>query len=127
MADFIIRLPGDAFRFLYTASRRAGETPTPRKAIRRTRASYKFAKSPEHLVRRSCAWYILEDSLRGGFVAQILALVDDIFFQAKMLETAKHSGVEMKPFSSGEALVAEASQVAPKLIVVDLNARQGPV
>lgn len=60
-------------------------------------------------------------------MAQILALVDDIFFQAKMLETAKHSGVEMKPFSSGEALIAEVDQVAPKLIVVDLNARQAPI
>lgn len=60
-------------------------------------------------------------------MAQILALVDDIFFQAKMLETAKHSGVEMKSFSSGEALVAEANQAAPKLVVVDLNARHAPV
>jgi DNA-binding NarL/FixJ family response regulator len=60
-------------------------------------------------------------------VAQILALVDDIFFQAKMLETAKHSGVEMKSFSSGDALLAEAEQQTPKLIVVDLNARQAPV
>ena len=101
--------------------------PRARKAIRRHRASYKLANSPEHLVRRSRAWYILEDSLRGGFVAQILALVDDIFFQAKMLETAKHSGVEMKSFSSGEALVAEVTQTVPKLIVVDLNARQAPV
>lgn len=98
-----------------------------RKAIRRSCASYKPAKLPEHLVRRSRAWYILADSLRGGFVAQILALVDDIFFQAKMLETAKHSGVEMKSFSSGAALVAEAGQDAPKLVVVDLNARQAPV
>ncbi|HEV2422346.1 MAG TPA: hypothetical protein VGS59_11605 [Candidatus Acidoferrales bacterium] len=60
-------------------------------------------------------------------MAQILALVDDIFFQAKMLETAKHSGVEMKSFSSGEALVAEANQAAPRLVVVDLNARHAPV
>ena len=60
-------------------------------------------------------------------MAQILALVDDIFFQAKMLETAKHSGVEMKSFSSGDALLAEAEQAAPKLIVVDLNARQAPL
>lgn len=60
-------------------------------------------------------------------MAQILALVDDIFFRAKMLETAKHSGVEMKSFSSGEALIAEVNQAAPTLIVVDLNARQSPV
>ena len=60
-------------------------------------------------------------------MAQILALVDDIFFQAKMLETAKHTGVEMKSFTSGDALLAELNQAAPKLVVVDLNARQSPV
>jgi DNA-binding NarL/FixJ family response regulator len=60
-------------------------------------------------------------------VAQILALVDDIFFQAKMLETAKHTGVEMRSFTSGEALLDELNHAAPKLIVIDLNARQAPV
>lgn len=63
----------------------------------------------------------------GGFVAQILALVDDIFFQAKMLETAKHAGVEMKSFASGDALLAEINHAAPKLVVIDLNARHAPV
>jgi DNA-binding NarL/FixJ family response regulator len=71
--------------------------------------------------------YIHEDSSSGGFVAQILALVDDIFFQAKMLETAKHTGVEMKSFTSGDALLAELNYAAPKLVVVDLNARQAPI
>lgn len=60
-------------------------------------------------------------------MAQILALVDDVFFQAKMLETARHSGVEMKSFASGEALLAELERAAPKLVVIDLNARQAPV
>ncbi len=60
-------------------------------------------------------------------MAQILALVDDIFFQAKMLETAKHSGVEMKPFSSGEALLAAINGTPPRLVVIDLNARSAPV
>lgn len=60
-------------------------------------------------------------------MAQILALVDDIFFQAKMLETAKHIGVELKSFSAGNALLAEVNQTPPKLIVVDLNARQSAV
>jgi DNA-binding NarL/FixJ family response regulator len=60
-------------------------------------------------------------------VAQIVALVDDVFFQAKMLETAKHTGVEMKSFTSGDALLAEINQSAPKLVVVDLNARQAPI
>ncbi|MGB6875916.1 MAG: hypothetical protein WBD87_07755 [Candidatus Acidiferrales bacterium] len=60
-------------------------------------------------------------------MAQILALVDDIFFQAKMLETAKHVGVEMKSFSSGDALLAEIGHATPRLVVVDLNARHAPV
>lgn len=62
----------------------------------------------------------------GGFVAQIFALVDDIFFQAKMLETAKHLGVEMKSFTAGDALLAELAKQSPALVVVDLNARQSP-
>ena len=60
-------------------------------------------------------------------MADILALVDDIFFQAKMLETAKHLGVEMKSFTTGDALLAEIENQMPKLVVVDLNARQSPL
>lgn len=60
-------------------------------------------------------------------MADILALVDDIFFQAKMVETAKHLGVEMKSFTTGDALLAEIEKQSPKLIVVDLNARQSPL
>jgi CheY-like chemotaxis protein len=60
-------------------------------------------------------------------VSDILALVDDIFFQAKMLETAKHLGFEMKSFTTSDALLAEIQKQAPKLIVVDLNARQSPL
>ena len=61
----------------------------------------------------------------------VLALVDDVFFQAKMLETARQVGVELKTVSSGDALVAavsgSAAQDSPALVIVDLNARQGPL
>lgn len=57
-------------------------------------------------------------------MAEIFAFVDDIFFQAKMMETAKQVGVELKSFATGEALLAEWKKQPPKLIVVDLNARQ---
>lgn len=57
-------------------------------------------------------------------MADIFALVDDIFFQAKMMETAKQMDVELKLFSTGEALLAEWEKQQPKLAVVDLNARQ---
>ena len=40
-------------------------------------------------------------------VAQIVALVDDLFFQAKILETAKHVGVEVRTCTTPEALLAE--------------------
>lgn len=60
-------------------------------------------------------------------MAEIFAFVDDIFFQAKMIETAKQTGVELKSFSMGEALLLEFEKQQPKLVVVDLNARQSPV
>jgi DNA-binding NtrC family response regulator len=60
-------------------------------------------------------------------VAEIFAFVDDIFFQAKMMEAAKHAGVEMRSFSTGAALLAEFEKQQPKLVVVDLNARQSPM
>jgi DNA-binding response OmpR family regulator len=60
-------------------------------------------------------------------VAQILALVDDLFFQAKLFETAKQLGVEMKSFATGEALLEELDMRQPKLIIVDLNAGHAPL
>jgi CheY-like chemotaxis protein len=58
-------------------------------------------------------------------MARILALVDDLFFLAKMQETARKLGRELKAVSTGSALVAEAAQAPAALIIVDLNARQG--
>jgi DNA-binding NarL/FixJ family response regulator len=63
-------------------------------------------------------------------VADIFALIDDIFFQSKLLETAKHTGVELKAFSSSGALLAAlnaANGAAPRLIIIDLNARSSPI
>ena len=58
-------------------------------------------------------------------VADVLALVDDLFFQAKMTETARQTGVTLQTVTNGEALVAAAAGQAHKLVLVDLNARQG--
>lgn len=52
----------------------------------------------------------------------VLALVDDIFFQARISGTAKQVGVELKMFGASDALVAAAG-VGGELIVIDLNAR----
>ena len=71
----------------------------------------------------------------------VLALVDDLFFQAKLVETARKLGVTLKTVSTGGALVkflegplegapdgaadGAARADLPRLVVVDLNARQG--
>jgi CheY-like chemotaxis protein len=71
--------------------------------------------------------------------ADVVALVDDLFFQAKMVETARRVGVKLKTVSTGAALMealngalnaapgGAAGGDLPRLIVVDLNARQGPL
>jgi DNA-binding NarL/FixJ family response regulator len=53
--------------------------------------------------------------------------VDDLFFQAKILETAKHLGITVRTTTTGDALLAEIAKEAPKLVIVDLNARGAPV
>jgi DNA-binding NtrC family response regulator len=60
-------------------------------------------------------------------MAQVVALVDDIFFQAKMLETAKQLGIELRVCSTPEALVAEAAKNGTNLAIVDLNSRAKPL
>jgi len=60
-------------------------------------------------------------------MADVVAFVDDLFFQAKISETAKQLGVELRTCASPEALAAEVSADAPKLVVVDLNARGNPL
>jgi CheY-like chemotaxis protein len=65
-------------------------------------------------------------------VAKVLALVDDLFFGARIAETARRVGVELEAVSTANALVerglpakdapAGVNQL-PSLILVDLNAR----
>ena len=64
----------------------------------------------------------------------VLALVDDLFFQAKLTETARKIGVTLKTVSTGAELAKmleaapDGAQVdLPRLVIVDLNARQGAV
>ena len=61
-------------------------------------------------------------------MGRVIALVDDLLFQSKLAETARHVGVELKVVGTGDALLAAADatgQDAPALLIVDLNARQG--
>lgn len=60
-------------------------------------------------------------------MGQALALVDDLFFIAKMQETARQVRVELRTVSTGAALVQAAAEAAVKLIIVDLNARTGSI
>jgi len=59
-------------------------------------------------------------------MGRVVALMDDLFFQMKMAETAKQLGVELKVATTGDALMG-LLESAPKLVVVDLNARSQPI
>lgn len=58
-------------------------------------------------------------------MADAIALIDDLFFLAKVHETAKHTGVTLQTASTGEQLLTAAAGSPAALILVDLNARQG--
>jgi DNA-binding NarL/FixJ family response regulator len=59
-------------------------------------------------------------------MGRVVALIDDLFFQMKLAETAKQLGVEVKVATNGEALMA-LMESRPKLVIVDLNARSQPI
>ena len=60
-------------------------------------------------------------------MAEALAFVDDIFFQAKIRETAKLVGVDIRFCTTPDALFAELDKERPNLVVIDLNARNSPL
>ena len=60
-------------------------------------------------------------------MADVIALVDDLFFQSKLVETARNVGVVVQTVTTGDALVSAAASNPPRLLLVDLNARQGPL
>ncbi|HXJ16656.1 MAG TPA: response regulator [Candidatus Polarisedimenticolia bacterium] len=60
-------------------------------------------------------------------MAQVVALVDDLFFQAKLVETARQVGVELRTCTTPDALASEIARSIPKLVVVDLNARANSI
>ena len=59
-------------------------------------------------------------------MAQVVALMDDLFFQMKVLETAKHLGLEFKVAANSDVLMTLLEQ-SPKLVIVDLNSRNQPI
>jgi DNA-binding NarL/FixJ family response regulator len=59
-------------------------------------------------------------------MGRVVALMDDLFFQMKLAETAKQLGVEVKVATNGEAFMGLMAS-EPKLVIVDLNARSQPL
>jgi DNA-binding NarL/FixJ family response regulator len=59
-------------------------------------------------------------------MGRVVALMDDLFFQMKLAETARQLGVEVKVASNFEALLT-LMEPHPNLIIVDLNSRAQPI
>jgi DNA-binding NarL/FixJ family response regulator len=59
-------------------------------------------------------------------MGRVVAMMDDLFFQMKVAETAKHLGLELKVATNGDALLGLLDPV-PNLVIVDLNARSQPL
>jgi CheY-like chemotaxis protein len=58
-------------------------------------------------------------------MADAIALIDDLFFLAKVRETAKLAGVSLETAATGGQLLTAAAASPAALILVDLNAKQG--
>jgi DNA-binding NarL/FixJ family response regulator len=59
-------------------------------------------------------------------MGRVAALMDDLFFQLKVAETAKQLGIEFKVASNPDALFTLLDPPT-KLVIVDLNSRNQPV
>jgi DNA-binding NarL/FixJ family response regulator len=58
---------------------------------------------------------------------RVVAYMDDLFFQMKLAETAKHLGLEVKVASNVDSLLQLMHPTPPNLVIVDLNARSEPL
>jgi DNA-binding NarL/FixJ family response regulator len=59
-------------------------------------------------------------------MGRVVALMDDLFFQMKLAETAKHLGLQVKVAANYEGL-APLLEMAPAVLIVDLNSRSEPI
>jgi DNA-binding NarL/FixJ family response regulator len=59
-------------------------------------------------------------------MGRVAALIDDLFFQLKVAETAQQLGIEFKVASNPDALFT-LLEPPTKLVIVDLNSRNQPV
>jgi CheY-like chemotaxis protein len=59
-------------------------------------------------------------------MGRVVGLMDDLFFQMKVAETAKHLGLEFKVAANGDVLTTML-ELPTKLVLVDLNSKSNPV
>lgn len=59
-------------------------------------------------------------------MTRVVAYMDDLFFQMKLAETAKHLGLEVKVASNADSLL-QLLDPPPALVIFDLNARSSPL
>ena len=52
---------------------------------------------------------------------KIIALITDMFFAAKLEETAKQLGVPLVTVGSADLLLSESRKESPRLVIIDLN------
>jgi DNA-binding NarL/FixJ family response regulator len=58
----------------------------------------------------------------------VLAAVDDFLFRSKIRAVAKHVGVEVKFAQTRDEILAQARELRPRLLILDLNsAKADPV
>lgn len=57
-----------------------------------------------------------------GMTQRVLALISDLFFAAKVEETARHLEIPLSVVGSASQLLEEVKQNRPALILIDLNA-----
>src|SRR6202023_1308649 len=62
---------------------------------------------------------------RKAVMADAIVLICDVFFQAKLFETAKLTAITIETAATGEQLLKAAAANPKALLIGDLNARQG--
>ncbi len=55
----------------------------------------------------------------------VYALVADVFFSARIRETAKQLGTACEMFRDPDAIVARVAEARPDLVIVDMNLKTG--
>lgn len=60
-------------------------------------------------------------------MAAVVAWLDDLFFRARVQETARHAGITVEFVSTAEALAERVQQAPARLYLIDLNARGNPL